>query len=209
MNIPDCYRILGLKCGASVAEVKASYRRLARLYHPDVNPLDGQAHERFIKLHSAYRLLIEAVNTGTETAATPQPTEPKNEPVQPPPQPPATKVTPKGPNFQENPQLSEVERQLKHDSYLQLQQLLKYKRFPRAIALAEGLAQRLPQDVEVRQWQAITYQRLARHLIEEKQIIKARIYLKKALKTDPHNRSLWSEVERDFRRLEQMFSAKI
>jgi Tfp pilus assembly protein PilF len=40
--------------------------------------------------------------------------------------------------------------------------------------------------------------------VKDGQLDKARIYLKKALKTDPHNRSLWAEVERDFRRMEQM-----
>jgi tetratricopeptide (TPR) repeat protein len=83
--------------------------------------------------------------------------------------------------------------------------LLKYQRFPRAIALIEGLAQRIPEDLEVRQWQAIAYQRWGRHLIGERQVDKARIYLKKAVKTDPHNRALWAEVERDFRRLEQIY----
>jgi tetratricopeptide (TPR) repeat protein len=106
---------------------------------------------------------------------------------------------------QANPNHSFVDQQLKQTSYEQLQRLLRSKRFPRAIALVEGLAQRLPTDPEIRQWQAITYQRWGHQLIQEKQFDKARIYLKKALKTDPHNRSLWGEVERDFRRLEQLF----
>jgi tetratricopeptide (TPR) repeat protein len=100
--------------------------------------------------------------------------------------------------------LSEIEKQLKWSSYDQLQQLLKYQRFARAIALVEGLAQRIPHDPEVRQWKAIAYQRWGRHLVNERQLDKARIYLKKALRTDPNNRSLWAEVERDFRRMEQM-----
>ncbi len=94
---------------------------------------------------------------------------------------------------------------MKQNSYQHLQQLLKYQRFSKAIALVEALAQRLPQDPEVRQWQAIVYQRWGRHLLNDKQVDKARIYLKKALKTDPHNRSLWFEVERDFRRMERIF----
>jgi tetratricopeptide (TPR) repeat protein len=100
--------------------------------------------------------------------------------------------------------LSDIEKQLKWGSYEQLQQLLKDRRFARAIALVEGLAQRLPQDPEVRQWQAIAYSSWGRHLVNERQLDKARIYLKKALRTDPHNRSLWAEVERDFRRMEQI-----
>ena len=83
--------------------------------------------------------------------------------------------------------------------------MLKEQRFPRAIALIEGLARRIPQDPEVKQWQAIAYQRWGRQLIQERQLDKARIYLKKALRTDPHNRSLWAEVERDFRYMERLF----
>lgn len=115
------------------------------------------------------------------------------------------KVTRKETAVRRNVQLSETEQKLKNHSYRELQQLLKYKRFPRAIALIEGLAQRIPQDPEIRQWQAITYQRFGRYLIKERKLEKARIYLKKALKTDPHNRSLWAEVERDFRQLERVY----
>ncbi len=120
-------------------------------------------------------------------------------------QPQAVNVTRKQPPVPSNADQSAVEQKLKQDAYFQLQQLLKYQRFPRAIALIEGLAQRTPEDLEVRQWQAIAYQRWGRHLIGEKQVDKARIYLKKAVKTDPHNRALWAEVERDFRKLEQIY----
>jgi tetratricopeptide (TPR) repeat protein len=101
--------------------------------------------------------------------------------------------------------LAPLEQQLKASSYQQLQQLLKKQKFPRAIALVEGLAKRLPHDPEVVQWQAIVYQRWGRQLIQQRQIEKARIYLKKALRTDPHNRSLWAEIEKDFRCMEQFF----
>lgn len=123
-------------------------------------------------------------------------------------QPPASKVTYKEKPTRNTPPLSEIEQQLKWRSYHQLQQLLKSQRFPRAIGLVEGLAQRLPHDPEVRQWQAIAYQRWGSQLLNTKQLDKARIYLKKALKTDPHNRSLWFEVERDFSRMEKIFLQK-
>ncbi len=119
-------------------------------------------------------------------------------------QPAATKLT--SPKPTQNAPPSELELQMKWRSHYQLQHFLESERFPRAIALVEGLAQRLPHDLEVRQWQASTYQRWGRQLMNENQLGKARIYLKKALKTDPHNRTLWSEVERDFRYLEQIFS---
>ncbi|MCY7285838.1 MAG: J domain-containing protein, partial [Cyanobacteria bacterium CAN_BIN43] len=40
MDLADCYRLLGLRTGASYEAIKASYRRLARQYHPDANPQD-------------------------------------------------------------------------------------------------------------------------------------------------------------------------
>ncbi len=209
MNLADCYRLLGLMSGASTAEVKASYRRLARRYHPDVNSGDQVAQEKFIELTEAYKYLLSVVKpSGSEQMSTP----PRKVTATSQPQEagatqrasPGTKVTRKQPPVQVTPPLSDVEKQLKWDSYEQLQQLLKYRRFARAIALVEGLSHRIPQDPEVRQWQAIAYQSWGRHLVNERQLDKARIYLKKALRTDPHNRSLWAEVERDFRRIEQI-----
>ncbi len=205
MDLADCYRLLGLSAGAPFAEIKASYRRLARQYHPDINQNDQQAKDKFIALTEAYELLLSVVEPAQiDERATPEPSERQDTDAAQR-QHGATKVTRKQKATPKTPPLSENEYQLKWNSYQELQQLLKYQRFPRAIALVERLAQRLPQDPEVRQWQAIAYQRWGRQLVNEKQLDKARIYLKKALKTDPHNRSLWSEVERDFRRIEQIF----
>jgi tetratricopeptide (TPR) repeat protein len=207
MNLADCYRLLGLIDGASTAQVKASYRRLARRYHPDVNG-DEFAHEKFIQLTEAYKYLLSVVISESDRISAPSQkysaasqSNPHTEAKHPPP---VTKVIRKQPPVQYQPPLSDIEKQLKWGSYEQLQQLLKDRRFARAIALVEGLAQRLPQDPEVRQWQAIAYSSWGRHLVNERQLDKARIYLKKALRTDPHNRSLWAEVERDFRRMEQI-----
>ena len=200
MNLAECYRILGLQSGASFDAIKASYRRLARRYHPDVNPGNQQAKEKFIELTEAYKLLLSEISQEPARAVAPQA---EKAPVA------AAstgdiRITRKQPPLQFT-NLSPLEQQLKTNSYQQLQQLLREQRFPRAIALIEGLARRIPQDAEVKQWQAIAYQRWGRQLIQERQFDKARIYLKKALRTDPHNRSLWAEVERDFRYMENLF----
>ncbi|NEP12238.1 MAG: DnaJ domain-containing protein [Symploca sp. SIO2C1] len=209
MNSADCYRLLGLKLGASRAELKASYRRLARQYHPDVNSGDKLAQEKFIELTEAYKFLLSAIKPSEtkEVSGSSQKAATESKPqdsVVSQPQPPAVKVTRKQPSFNCYPPLSALEKQLKGNAYQDLQQMLKERRFARAIALVEGLAQRIPQDPEVRQWKAIAYQSWGRYLVNQKQLDKARIYLKKALKTDPHNRALWAEVDRDFRRLEQL-----
>jgi tetratricopeptide (TPR) repeat protein len=205
MEIADCYRVLGLRMGASYEDIKASYRRLARIYHPDSNPDNQQqAKEKFIQLTDAYRQLISIVQPPAE--GTDSPTVNLKQERSSPLKPTQVKVSvkPKSPPLQNSPELTPADRKLKQEAYAQLQQMLKEQRFPRAIALVEGLSQRLPEDNEVRQWQAITYQRFARYLIQTQQGEKARIYLKKALRTDPHNKSLWQEVNRDFQRLEQL-----
>lgn len=203
MNLVDCYQVLGLSSGATFGDIKASYRQLARRYHPDVSAGDQRAKDKFIEITAAYKFLL---NTLTETTLGHHPGYAKAQSAtraKSAPKPTVTQPPRKPVQIQIDPRLSPLESQLKVSSYEQLQQLLKSQRFPRAIALIEGLARRLPQDLEVTQWQAIVYQQWGRHLIRERQSDKARLYLQKALRTDPHNRSLWAEVEKDFRRLEQ------
>lgn len=204
MNLADCYRLLGLIDGASTAQVKASYRRLARRYHPDVNG-DEWAQAKFIQLTEAYKYILGVVKLShsEQIVSPPQTVDDQSQESEAIKRPPTVIKVTRKPTYATAP-LSDVEKQLKWESYRQLQQLLKERRFARAIALVEGLSQRIPQDPEVRQWQAIAYSRWGRHLVNERQLDKARIYLKKALRTDAHNRSLWAEVERDFRRIEQM-----
>ncbi len=54
------YEILGISEGASVREIKSAYKRLAKLYHPDVNPDGTAAHERFKEISEAYEILSDA-----------------------------------------------------------------------------------------------------------------------------------------------------
>ena len=53
----DYYGILGLEPGASPAEIKRAYRRLARRYHPGINPGDRAAEAMFARIAEAYETL--------------------------------------------------------------------------------------------------------------------------------------------------------
>ncbi|MGO4880614.1 MAG: molecular chaperone DnaJ [Bryobacteraceae bacterium] len=56
----DYYETLHVSKGAAQDEIKKSYRRLARKYHPDVNPGDKSAEERFKDVQEAYDVLSDA-----------------------------------------------------------------------------------------------------------------------------------------------------
>jgi molecular chaperone DnaJ len=55
----DFYKILGVKRDAKPEEIKKAYRRLARKYHPDVNPGDKTAEERFKQMSEAFEVLSD------------------------------------------------------------------------------------------------------------------------------------------------------
>lgn len=55
----DCYEILGLEKSASADEIKKAYRKLAVKYHPDRNPGDKEAEEKFREATEAYEILSD------------------------------------------------------------------------------------------------------------------------------------------------------
>ena len=55
----DYYKLLGIKREASQAEIRKAYRKLARKYHPDVNPNNKQAEEKFKDIQEAYAVLSD------------------------------------------------------------------------------------------------------------------------------------------------------
>jgi tetratricopeptide (TPR) repeat protein len=197
MNLADCYQVLGLEPGCASLEVlKSAYHRLARQHHPDVNPENRDSREKFIAVSEAYQYLLQLAHGAdgqlpTVSDSTAASTEADS----------GVKV--KVQTSQGNSTLSPEAIALKQEVFRKLQELYHHKRYDLAVSLVESLAERMSEDTDVKQWQAIAYQKMGRELATRRQYHRARMYLKQALKADPKNPLLWTEVERDFRYIER------
>jgi len=55
----DYYEVLGLNKGATDADIKKAYRKLAKKYHPDANPNNQEAESKFKEATEAYEVLSD------------------------------------------------------------------------------------------------------------------------------------------------------
>jgi tetratricopeptide (TPR) repeat protein len=206
MKLSDCYKILGVGPTASMAEVKAAYRVLARRYHPDANLGDRRAQERFIQVSIAYKTLLNPKPENPARSVTPAET------YDPWPQMPAPRKArpivrpiarlmgsrrPSTPPIQQAAHQTQPDYQLKIRSYGELRALLQAKRFPKAIELADAMAARFAGDLEVLQWQAVVYRLWGKRLIQIRQLNLAKAYLIRSAQIDPNNQALRQEIDRD------------
>ncbi|MEO7316703.1 MAG: J domain-containing protein [Ginsengibacter sp.] len=60
MNFVDYYQTLGISKTATEGEIKKAYRKLARKFHPDVNPNDKEANKKFQQINEANEVLSDA-----------------------------------------------------------------------------------------------------------------------------------------------------
>lgn len=59
MEFIDYYKVLGLSKDATKSDIKKAYRKLARKYHPDLNPNDTAAQKKFQQINEAHEVLID------------------------------------------------------------------------------------------------------------------------------------------------------
>lgn len=62
MDFIDYYKVLGIDQSATTADIKKAYRKLARKYHPDLNPNDKEAEMKFKQINEANEVLSHAEN---------------------------------------------------------------------------------------------------------------------------------------------------
>ena len=106
MEFRDYYKVLGVERSATEAEIKTAYRKLARKYHPDVNPNNKDAERRFKEANEAYQVIGDAEKRkkydelGADWKQGPRPAKKRSKKsLKPPPVPPALPASPpvKGP----------------------------------------------------------------------------------------------------------------
>ena len=66
--IEDPYKVLGLKQNASLDDVKKAYRKMAKLYHPDLHPDDPDIHEKMNAVNEAYDMLTNPAKFAVKQA---------------------------------------------------------------------------------------------------------------------------------------------
>src|SRR5437764_15135929 len=59
MDFIDYYQVLGVNKNATDEEIKKAYRKLARKYHPDLNPNDKEANKKFQQINEANEVLSD------------------------------------------------------------------------------------------------------------------------------------------------------
>jgi len=200
MHPIECYRVLGLPRHAPLEDVKVAYRRLARKYHPDLNPDNPTAAEKFQRVQQAYQILKNAESPSPKSVDPPKPAPPPPQTTAPPPKvqihvktaPPRPVVPP--------------EERLRQEMVHKIEDLLRQKKYVVAIPIAEGLRARFPEAPEVARLLAIVYYRHGSECLiaPKSRLREAESYLRKALATDPKNRELKFEIERDLERLKRL-----
>jgi hypothetical protein len=195
ITLEQAYQLFGLKPSASIDLIKAIYRQMAKAMHPDLNPHDPTARDRFNTLNRAYQLLLAAAYSIADNIHS------NNSPnLEPDSQSPDVRVS-----YVVDPPLSPKDLQLKQEVFADLEKLIRQEDFIKAVSIVDLLVRVIPNSPEISRKQSEVYFKYAQDLVKQHtQLNLARTYLKASLKIDPHNQQRWEAVNREFNRIERM-----
>lgn len=197
ITIEKSYELFGLSRSASIYEIKSTYRQLAKAIHPDLNPNDATALDRFNTLNQAYQLLLEAAQSANHTAPETSTKATVNENID-------AKVDSVRVTYVVDPPLSPEDLQLKQEIFASLEKLLRQGDFQQAVATIDLLVKVIPNRIEIVKKQSEVYFKYAQELVNgRRQLTLARTYLKESLRLTPHDRQRWEAVNREFNRIER------
>jgi curved DNA-binding protein CbpA len=196
ITIEKSYKLFGLNSSASIDEIKTVYRQIAKKIHPDLNPDDATARDRFNTLNQAYQLLLETARSTSYNPNTDPTIDRENRDSTDP----QIRV-----NYIVDPPLSLQDLQLKQSVFDDLDKLIRQDNFTKAVSIVDMLEKVIPNRTEIIRKQSEVYFKYAQNLIKQRsQLNLAREYLKESLKLDPHNQQRWEAVNREFNRIERM-----
>ncbi len=194
MAFLDYYQILQVDPRADQTTIKQAFRRLARQFHPDIAGAAATAH--FQQLNEAYRVLLDP----EQRCAYDQVWSEHQQQL----------VKSARSRLHDHrivvqvssrPPQPDPSAQERTEGLHRIRQALRLQRFGEAIASAESLQRRFPDAEDVTHIAALAYYRYGNSLILLGQPDQARAYLYKARDTEPHNRELAFEIQRDLQRL--------
>ncbi len=214
MSQTECLIVLGLPYGTTFDQVKATYRQLARKYHPDANNGDHSHAEKFSQIQEAYEVLKDVEDGLLARESAPQTSKSTEEKrkvkfnvqyTQP------QQQQAKEPSLEEQfrQAMESVQRgekrvtsindfknsKLKGEHLVHLKNLLNQEKYLEAIVVGDAMAQRFLGDSDVMYWQAIAYQRYGSELFKMGSRSKAKGYLNKAFKLASEHPDLLAEIE--------------
>ena len=193
ISVEKSYELFGLNSSASIDRIKAVYRQMAKKIHPDLNPDDPTARDRFNTLNQAYQLLL-ATHSQIDRSI--------DDPVDPAP---AANSDSVRVDRVVDPPLSPQDLELKTEVFASLDKLVRQENFVKAVSIVDMLAKVVPNCAEISKKQSEMYFKYAQDLINRRsQLVLARTYLKESLRIDPHNPQRWQAVNREFNRIERL-----
>ncbi len=195
ITLEQSYNLLELNSSASIDEIKAVYRQMAKSMHPDLNPKDPTARDRFNTLNQAYQLLLVAARS--TTANLHSDTVPNVDSQD--------RSTSVRVSYVVDPTLSPADLQLKQEIFESLEKLIRQDNFTKAVSTIDLLVKVIPNCKEISRKQSEIYFKYAQDLVKQRtQLHLARTYLKASLKIDPHDRQRWEAVNREFNQIERL-----